>query len=85
MTRLNFSVSGWTASLDDKTLAYVNLACMAGAKREGGGGREKRAKVGKREGRVPFPLSPIPLAFSLPPYPLYPLDACYAGKSELCS
>ena len=45
------------------------VACVAGAKRGGGGGREK----GKREGSLP--LSPIPLPFfpsSLSPTP-YPL------------
>ena len=70
MTRLNFYVSGWTLSLDDKTLARVNLACVAGAKRGGGG--EKSAKAGQREGRVPFPISSIPLPFfssSLSPIP----------------
>ena len=38
------------------------VACVADAKRGGGGGggREKNA----------YPLSPIPLPFSLPPYPL---------------
>ena len=77
MTRLNFYVSGWTLSLDDKTLAGVNLACVAGAKRGGGG--EKSAKAGKREGRVPFPLPPIPFPFSLPLHPLSPFDACYTG------
>ena len=48
------------------------IACVAGAKRGGGGGREK----GKSEGS---PQSPSP--FSLPPYPLLPtpFDACYAG------
>ena len=55
------------------------LACVAGAKREGRGGREK----GKREGSLPLP-SPSPQSscpFSLPPYPLppTPFDACYAG------
>ena len=50
---------------------------MAGAKRGGGGGRDK----GKREGKGPLPLSPIPSPFSLPAYPLPPtrFDACYAG------
>ena len=70
MTRLNFFVSGWTVSLDDKTLAWVNLACVAGAKR---GGRKAR-KPEKGKGG-PF----IPLPFSLSPYPLPPFDACYAG------
>ena len=43
------------------------VACVAGAKRGGGGGREK----GKREGSLsPSPQSPSP--FSLPPYPLPP-------------
>ena len=44
---------------------------MAGAKREGGWGREKSAKVGKRKGSaVSYPLSPIALPFPLPSYPL---------------
>ena len=44
------------------------LACVAGAKRGGGGGRE----IGKREGRSPPPLpNPPPLFPFLPiPYPL---------------
>ena len=69
-------MSGWTVSLDDKTLAYVNLACMAGANREGEGEKGESGEKG-REG--PFPSLPNPLPFSLLPYPLYPLDACYAG------
>ena len=53
------------------------LAWVAGAKRGGGGGREKSAKEGKREG-VPYPLSVISLFFpsSLSPTPF---DAGYAG------
>ena len=48
------------------------LACVAGAKGEGEGVREKR-KIGEKE---------IPLLFSLPvPIP-YPFDACYAGYSS---
>ena len=49
---------------------------MAGAKRGGGGGREK----GEREG-VPSPSPQSSCPFSLPPYPLppTPFDACYAG------
>ena len=43
--------------LECKT-AVKTVACVADAKR--GGGREKNA----------YPLSPIPLPFSLPPYPL---------------
>ena len=45
---------------------FLPVACAAGAKRGGGGGREK--------GKSPSP-------FSLPPYPLppTPFDACYAG------
>ena len=45
--------------LECKT-AVKTVACVADAKRGGGGGREKNA----------YPLSPIPLPFSLPPYPL---------------
>ena len=49
--------------LECKT-AVKTVACVADAKRGGGGGggggREKSA----------YPLSPIPLPFSLPPYPL---------------
>ena len=49
--------------LECKT-AIKTVACVADAKRggggRGGGGREKSA----------YPLSPIPLPFSLPPYPL---------------
>ena len=47
--------------LECKT-AVKTVACVADAKRGGGGGgvREKSA----------HPLSPIPLPFSLPPYPL---------------
>ena len=69
MTRLNFSVSGWTVSLDDKTLAYVNLACMAGANREGEGEKGESGEKG-REG--PFPSLPNPPRFfssSLSPIP----------------
>ena len=42
---------------------------MAGAKRGGGGGREKGKREGKRV-HSPSPQSPSP--FSLPPYPLPP-------------
>ena len=47
--------------LECKT-AVKTVVCVADAKRGGGGGggREKSA----------YPLSPIPLPFSLPPYPL---------------
>ena len=45
------------------------VACVAGAKGEGKGEGEKCESS----------LSPIPLPFSLPPYPLRPFDACYAG------
>ena len=47
--------------LECKT-AVKTVVCVADAKRGGGGGggREKNA----------YPLSPIPLPFSLPPYPL---------------
>ena len=47
--------------LECKT-AVKTVDCVADAKRGGGGGggREKNA----------YPLSPIPLPFSLPPYPL---------------
>ena len=50
---------------------YTRLACVAGVKRGGRGGREKarRRGKGKGEGRVPYPLSPIPLPFSLSRYP----------------
>ena len=46
-------MSGWTLSLDDKTLARVNLVCVAGAKSgrwEGGGGERKARKRGKGKG-----------------------------------
>ena len=47
--------------LECKTVVKT-VACVANAKRGGGGegGRKKNA----------YPLSPIPLPFSLPPYPL---------------
>jgi len=50
---------------------------VAGAKRGGGGGREKSAKEGKREG-VPYPLSPIPLFF-----PFLPIDIPYPFRRLL--
>ena len=54
---------------------------LRGRRKEGkvGRGGEKSAKEGKREGRLLFPLSSIPLPFSLSPYPLSPFYACYAG------
>ena len=65
------------SGLDCKTV----VACVAGAKR--GGGREKSTKEGK--GKVPSPLSPTPLTFSLSPYPL-PLStpATQAKQSVFC-
>ena len=44
------------------------LACVAGAKRGGGGGREKSSS--------PFSLPPYPL-------PPTPFDACYAGYASV--
>ena len=47
-------------------IAKENVACVAGAKREGGGGGG--IEKGKRERSPLSPQSPSP--FSLPPYPL---------------
>ena len=46
----------------------LRVACVAGAKRGGGGGGRKCES--RENGREPYPLSPIPLPFSLNPYPL---------------
>ena len=59
----------------DLTLPYAIalllwLACLAGAKR-GGGGDWRKAQTGKGKGARPFPLFPIPpLPFPLPSNPL---------------
>ena len=68
MTRLNFYVSGWTLSLDDKTLAWVNLACPSFdcIGRRGGEKREK----GKGGYLSLFPQSPSLFLFLSIPYPL---------------
>ena len=55
-------------SLESRPLIFVYVACVAGAKGEGDWGGRKARKQ-----------SPIPLPFSLPPYPLPLLDARYAG------
>ena len=56
------------------TSTHFFVACVAGAKRGGGGEREKSAKTGKREGSPSLPESPFP--FCHPPHLLF--DACYA-------
>ena len=49
------------------------LHSLCGRRKKGrgrGGGRKARKKGKGREAGVPYPLSPIPLFFFLPPYPL---------------
>jgi len=63
---------------------HVNslVACVAGAKREGGGGRVKSAKEAKREGSLPsFPNPPL---FSLPSY-LVPISTPATQANSLAS
>ena len=53
------------------------ISLVAGSKREGGLGREKGAKEGKREGSLALsPQFPFFFPSSLSPTPF---DACYAG------
>ena len=61
-----------------RSLGFVTRSCPTnslGGRRKGEGGGEKSAKAWKRE-RVSYPLSPIPLPFSLPPYGPTPFSAC---------
>ena len=63
--------------IDFKHSKYI--ACVVGAKGGGGGrGKGKGEKSEREKGRKDrlLPLSPIPLLFSLPPYPL-PLSPTY--------
>ena len=65
----------------------MKMSSLRGRRKKGrgtgrgrGGGKKKSAKAGKR--KVPYPLSPTPLLFSLPPYPLPLSTPATQAKNE---
>ena len=72
--RPGICLSGWLELVLYNLLEFsLPLACVAGAKREGGGGG------GEREPSLPN----SPSLFSFLPIPYTPFDACYAGYLPL--